>query len=73
MYFSPCNEWLGNPEAKGHCADTFKDHTKTTVVLIPGAPHTLLNLEQTQSATANFLEKVIGKNLRSCSPISHIA
>ena len=58
-YFSPANAWLGNPVAKGHCADALKDNKKATIVLIPGAPHTLLNLPAARSATASFLTEVL--------------
>ncbi len=58
-YFSPANAWLGNPTAKGHCADAVKDNKNATIVLIPGAPHTLLNLPAARSATASFLAQVL--------------
>jgi len=58
-YFSQSNAWLGNPAAKGHCADALKDDKKATIVLIPGAPHTLLNLPAARSATASFLTEVL--------------
>jgi dienelactone hydrolase len=55
VFFSPSNSWLGNPAAKGFCADALKDNKQATIVLIPGAPHTLLNLPATRNATAGFL------------------
>jgi hypothetical protein len=54
-FFSPSNPWLGNAAAKGHCGDALKDHKTATVVLIPGAPHTLLNLPAARHATQGFL------------------
>jgi dienelactone hydrolase len=54
-YFSQANPWLGNPSAKGHCADALKDNKKAAIVLIPGAPHTLLNLPQAREVTAAFM------------------
>jgi len=57
--FSPASAWLGNPAAKGHCADALKDNKKATIVLIPGAPHTLLNLPAARGATASFLTEVL--------------
>jgi dienelactone hydrolase len=58
-YFSPSNRWLGNDQAKGHCGDALKDHKQAAIVLIPGAPHTLLNLPQARHATAGFLADLV--------------
>jgi len=59
-YFSPSNPWLGNPGALGHCARALKDHPRATVVLITGAPHTLLNLPAARHAAQGFLQDVLG-------------
>ena len=58
-YFSQANPWLGNSSAKGHCADALKDNKKATIVLIPGAPHTLINMPSARSATASFVAEVL--------------
>lgn len=58
-FFSPSNSWLGNSQAKGHCADALKDNQRASVLLIPGAPHTLLNLPAARDATAGFLKAVL--------------
>src|SRR5262249_8685023 len=58
-FFSQANAWLGNPAAKGHCGDALKSDRNATVVLIPGAPHTLINLPQARSATAAFVADVL--------------
>ncbi len=58
-FFSPSNAWLGNPAAKGHCGDALKDHKRATITLIPGAPHTLLNLPAARGAVAGFLDDVL--------------
>jgi dienelactone hydrolase len=58
-FFSPANSWLGNPTAKGHCGDQLRDHKQSAVVLIPGAPHTLLNLPAARHATAGFLRDLV--------------
>jgi hypothetical protein len=58
-YFSQTNSWLGNSWAKGHCADALMDNRKATIVLIPGAPHTLINLPQARSATAAFVAEAL--------------
>jgi dienelactone hydrolase len=57
-YFSPSNAWLGNSDAKGHCADALKGNKNATIVLIPGAPHTLLNLPAARNATASFIADI---------------
>jgi dienelactone hydrolase len=54
-FFSPTNTWLGNAQAQGHCAAALKDNVQASVLLVPNAPHTLLNLPATRSATAGFL------------------
>lgn len=54
-FFSKSNAWLGNAQALGHCATALKDNPQAAVVLVPGAPHTLLNFPATRSATAGFL------------------
>ena len=59
-YFSPSNPWLGNPAARGHCADALKDDKRAVIVLIPGAPHTLLNLPAARDATAALLAALTG-------------
>ena len=58
-FFSPSNAWLGNAAAKGHCADALKDVKRASVALIPGAPHTLLNLPAVQDITAGFLKATL--------------
>jgi dienelactone hydrolase len=54
-FFSRSNTWLGNPDAQGHCGAALKDHARASVLLVPNAPHTLLNLPAARSATAGFL------------------
>lgn len=58
-FFSPANPWLGNPAALGHCGAVLKDHPHASIVLIPGAPHTLINLPQARQATEGFLRDVL--------------
>ncbi len=58
-FFSPTNTWLGNPSAQGHCAAALKNNKQASIVLIPGAPHTLLNLPQARSAAEGFLREVL--------------
>jgi dienelactone hydrolase len=57
-FFSPSNAWLGLPNALGHCGEALKGNAEASVVLIPGAPHTLLNLPAARDATAGFLARV---------------
>jgi len=54
-FFSKSNTWLGNPEAQGHCGAALKGNPRASVLLVPDAPHTLLNLPATRSVTAGFL------------------
>ena len=54
-FFSPSNAWLDNPNARGHCGDSLREHKRSAVVLIPGAPHTLLNWPAARHATEGFL------------------
>lgn len=54
-FFSQQNKFLAAPTAKGHCGAAFADSKTATIVLIPGAPHTLLTLPQVKSATRAFL------------------
>ena len=59
VFFSPSNAWLGNNAAKGYCGDALKDNKQAVIVLIPGAPHTLLNLPATRNATAGFVRDLL--------------
>ena len=64
VFFSPSNAWLGygvqgKSTAKGHCGDALKDNKQATIALIPGAPHTLLNLSAARHATAGFVRDVL--------------
>lgn len=58
-FFSPSNSWLGNPAARGHCGAALATNKNATIVLIPGAPHTLLNLPAARHATAGFLRDAV--------------
>lgn len=58
VFFSGSNPWLGNPAPQGHCGASLKANKQASVVLIPGAPHTLLNLPQARHPVAGFLRDV---------------
>jgi len=58
-FFSPSNTWLGSTSAKGHCADALKDIKRASIALIPGAPHTLLNLPAVRDITSGFLKSAL--------------
>ena len=55
-FFSPANPWLGNAQARGHCGAAVAQHKNATVVLMAGAPHTLLTLPAARHASAGFLQ-----------------
>ena len=57
-FFSPANSWLGNAAAKGDCGAALAGNPAATIVRVPGAPHTLLNLPEVRTATAAFLHGV---------------
>ena len=57
-FFSCANSYLDNNEALGNASRTLKDHPDCTVVLLPGAPHTLFNLPSAQSMIVAFLKRV---------------
>ena len=54
-YFSPSNPWLGNAGALGHCGRALKDNKQAAIVLIPGAPHTVINFPQARHAVEGFM------------------
>lgn len=58
-FFSPANSWLGHASARGHCGGALAQHKAATVVLIPGAPHTLLNLSAARHAVDGFLQDTV--------------
>ena len=58
-FFSPSNGWLGNPAARGHCAAAFAESKRAVIVLVPGAPHTLINLPFVRGVTQSFLETAL--------------
>ncbi len=59
VFFSPSNSWLGNPSAKGHCGAVQKENKQASIVLIPDAPHTLINLPAARHATEGFLRQLL--------------
>ena len=58
-FFSASNSWLGNPAAKGHCGAALKGNSRASVVLLPDAPHTLINLPAARQALMGFLREVL--------------
>ncbi|MDO5090115.1 MAG: hypothetical protein Q4D61_01080 [Cardiobacteriaceae bacterium] len=62
-YFSTANDYLGNSDASGHClAALGETRHDVQIILIPNAPHTLINLPAARSATLGFLESVLDQN-----------
>lgn len=58
-FFSASNSWVGNPNPVGHCGPALQAHTRASVVLIPGAPHTILNLPAARHPVEGFLKEVL--------------
>jgi dienelactone hydrolase len=59
-FFSRANAYIGNGDAQGHCGAALREHKNTTIVLIPGAPHTLLNVPQARMAVEAWLRSTVG-------------
>ena len=57
-FFSKSNAWLGNAQAQGHCGPALAANPQASVLLVPNAPHTLLNLPAARSATIRFLSQL---------------
>jgi len=57
-FFSSRNRWLGVSGALGHCGAALAGHSRAAVLLIPQAPHTLLNLPVVRGTTAGFLQQL---------------
>lgn len=60
-YFSKANAYIGNPNAVGNCSKAFEGHPNAKVVLIKDAPHTLMNLPESQAAVSEFLKTYLLK------------
>jgi dienelactone hydrolase len=58
-FFSRTNDWLGNANATGNCAAALGEAKRATIVLLPQAPHTLMNLPQARAVTRSFLEDAL--------------
>ncbi|MCC7226905.1 MAG: alpha/beta hydrolase [Burkholderiaceae bacterium] len=60
-YFSRSNGWLGAaPSAQGYCGEALKGNKKASIVLIPGAPHTVLMFDQAKVPVEGFLRNLFG-------------
>ena len=57
-FFSKSNSWLNSPDSAGHCGAALAGNPQASVLLVPNAPHTLLNLPATRNATAGFLSQL---------------
>lgn len=57
-FFSRANPYLDNPAALGCAANVLRHNPASAIVLIPDAPHTLLNLPQTRAAVAAFVKRL---------------
>lgn len=57
-FFGVGNSYLDNPKAYGYPHEALKDNVNASIVLLPQAPHTLLNLPQAHGAIQAFLVRV---------------
>lgn len=57
-YFSPANSYLDNDAAFGYAREVLQNNPNASILLLPQAPHTLLNLPQVHAAAAEILERV---------------
>lgn len=57
--FSSANPALGNPEASGNCAHALANAPHATVVVLPGAPHSVLNLPAARVMTLAWLKDAL--------------
>ena len=53
------NSYLGNENATGNCAATYGDKKNAIVLLLPNAPHTLINLPAARFATVSFIKSIL--------------
>jgi hypothetical protein len=58
-FFSAANPFLGNAAPVGHCGPVFASAKRASVVLIPGAPHTLMMLPAARAAAQGFVADVL--------------
>lgn len=58
-FFSQANSYLDNPNALGHAGKVLANNPNAQIVLIPSAPHTLINLKQTRDAVSAFITRVL--------------
>lgn len=58
-YFSQKNSYLGNENAAGNCSATYGDKKNAIVLLLPNAPHTLINLPAARFATVSFIKSIL--------------
>ena len=57
-YFSPANSYLDNDAACGYAREVLQNNPNASILLLPQAPHTLLNLPQVHAAAAEILQRV---------------
>ncbi len=56
-FFSRANAYLDNDAAMGYAREALQNNPNASIVLIPQAAHTLLNLPQTRAAALEILER----------------
>ena len=57
-FFSRANSYLDNDSAFGYAREALQHNPNASILLLPQAPHTLLNLPQVHAAAAEILQRV---------------
>ncbi len=62
-FFTTVNPFLGMDRPQGHCGAPLAQHPRATIVLLPGAPHTVLNVPGARHAVEGFLREALRLDL----------
>ena len=62
-FFTAANPFLGATRPLGHCGAALAQHPRATVVILPGAPHTVLGVPGARHAVEGFLRETLRLDL----------
>ncbi len=62
-FFTAANPFIGSSRAVGHCGPALAKHPRATVVILPGAPHTVLGVPGAKHAVEGFLRDTLRLDL----------